>query len=137
MAGAVTSESDRFKKAENKGQLCKSRVNDNSIRSFPTNRVYVTDCSMHELDFLVVCAPINLRYSFTVIMIILMDDQGRKNIAKSNKKGVTEIFRSVSGYNMQKFVLINVMTNRGNVLSNILLGNYICKIEFELCKIVK
>ena len=37
----------------------------------------VTDCFMHELDSLVICAPINLKYSFTVIMIIiiLMDEQ--------------------------------------------------------------
>ena len=38
--GAVTSESDRVKEAENKRQLHKSRANDNSISSLPTNLVY-------------------------------------------------------------------------------------------------
>ena len=65
--GAITSESDRVKEAENKRQLRKSRVNDNST-------MFVTECSMHEFDSLVICAPINLRYSFTAIMDIIIFD---------------------------------------------------------------
>ena len=80
MDGDVTSESDRVKEAENKRQLGKSRVNDNSTRSVQTNLV----CPIcHRLFhariglFSHICAPINLRYSFTVTMviIILMDEQ--------------------------------------------------------------
>ena len=38
----------------------------------------VTHYSMHELDSLVTCAPINLRYSFTVIIFINFMDEQRK-----------------------------------------------------------
>ena len=39
----------------------------------------VKNYSMHELDSLVICAPINLRYSLTVIMVInFIDKQRRK-----------------------------------------------------------
>ena len=39
----------------------------------------VTDCSMHELNSLVICTPINLRDSFTVVMVIIIFD-GRTKI---------------------------------------------------------
>ena len=53
----------------------------------------VTDCSMHELDSLDIGArstPINLRYSFIVIMVIInwMDEQRRSIISKAIDVGI-------------------------------------------------
>ena len=73
MDGSVTSESDRVKEARRRIKdnfaSPESTITQPEASQRPLFVLNVSDCSMHELNSLFIRVPINLRYSFTVIIV--------------------------------------------------------------------